>query len=186
MLDSTEQSPAATPAWVYSYNAGVEGEAAGRPLARNWLTLRRDLAALPWVLAGPQDVVLAPPQRPAFLAALRASGAHGLPDFLPAVPAGRAIAGHRPYGVPGEHLRRSLVARWRDDVAVCRSSEEVRAAVARLGSRAAVLKSEYSCAGFGVRECDGTTSLASGSTLDKWVLSCLRADGAPTACSKEP
>ena len=123
MAQSDEETP---PAWVYSYNAGVEVEAAGRSPAKNWLTLRRDLAALPWLLAGPHDVVLAPPQRPAFLAALRASGAHGLPDFLPAVPAGRAIAGHRPYGVPGEHLRRSLVARWREDVAVCRTSEEVR------------------------------------------------------------
>ena len=122
MWQGVEETP---PAWVYSYNAGVEVEAAGRPPAKNWLTLRRDLAALPWLLAGPHDVVLAPPQRPAFLAALRASGAHGLPDFLPAVPAGRAIAGHRPYGVPGEHLRRSLVARWREDVAVCRTSEEV-------------------------------------------------------------
>ena len=128
-MQNEEQTPAAPPAWVYSYNAGVEVEAAGRPPAKNWLTLRRDLAALPWLLAGPHDVVLAPPQRPAFLAALRASGAHGLPDFQPAVPAGRAIAGHRPYGVPGEHLRRSLVARWREDVAVCRTSEEVRAAV---------------------------------------------------------
>ena len=123
MSQGDEETPSA---WVYSYNAGVEVEAAGRPPAKNWLTLRRDLAALPWLLAGPHDVVLAPPQRPAFLAALRASGAHGLPDFLPAVPAGRAIAGHRPYGVPGEHLRRSLVARWREDVAVCRTSEEVR------------------------------------------------------------
>ena len=123
MAQSDEETP---PAWVYSYNAGVEVEAAGRPPTKNWLTLRRDLAALPWLLAGPHDVVLAPPQRPAFVAALRASGAHGLPDFLPAVPAGRAIAGHRPYGVPGEHLRRSLVARWREDVAVCRTSEEVR------------------------------------------------------------
>ena len=111
-MRSEDETSATSPAWVYSYNAGVEVEAAGRPPAKNWLTLRRDLAALPWVLAGPHDVVLAPPQRPAFLAALQASGAHGLPEFLPAVPTGRAIAGHRPYGVPGEHLRRSLVARW--------------------------------------------------------------------------
>ena len=65
MLQSDEQTPAAPPARVYSYNAGVEVEAAGRPPAKNWLTLRRDLAALPWLLAGPHDVVLAPPQRPA-------------------------------------------------------------------------------------------------------------------------
>ena len=66
MSQGDEESPSA---WVYSYNAGVEVEAAGRPPAKNWLTLRRDLAALPWLLAGPHDVVLAPPQRPAFLAA---------------------------------------------------------------------------------------------------------------------
>ena len=131
---------------------GGGGGAAGRTPAKNWMALRRDLAALPWVLAGPHDVVIAPPQRPAFLAALRAAGAHGLPAFLPSVPCGRAIAGHRPYGVPGAHLRRSLVARCRDDVAVCRTGDEVRAAVARLGRPATVLKTEYSAAGFGVRK----------------------------------
>ena len=137
----------APPAWVYEFNVGVEDAAAGRTTASNWLTLRRDLAALPWVLAGPHDVVLAPPQRSAFLATLRAAGIHGLPDFLPAVPSGRAVAGHRPYGVAGDHLRRSRVARCRDDVAVCCSFEEVRAAAARLGRPAAVLKTEYSAAG---------------------------------------
>ena len=161
-MDS-DDTPAAPPAWVYSYNAGVEVEAAGRTPAKNWMALRRDLAALPWVLAGPHDVVIAPPQRPAFLAALRAAGAHGLPAFLPSVPCGRAIAGHRPYGVPGAHLRRSLVARCRDDVAVCRTGDEVRAAVARLGRPATVLKTEYSAAGFGVRVCDGgAASLVAG------------------------
>ena len=34
----------APPAWVYSYNAGVEVEAAGRTPTKNWMTLRRDLA----------------------------------------------------------------------------------------------------------------------------------------------
>ena len=161
-MDS-DDTPAAPPAWVYSYNAGVEVEAAGRTPAKNWMALRRDLAALPWVLAGPHDVVIAPPQRPAFLAALRAAGAHGLPAFLPSVPCGRAIAGHRPYGVPGAHLRRSLVARCRDDVAVCRTGDEVIAAVARLGRPATVLKTEYSAAGFGVRVCDGgAASLVAG------------------------
>jgi hypothetical protein len=39
--------------WVYSFNPGVEAEAAGRSPTKSFLTLRHDLAALPWLLAGP-------------------------------------------------------------------------------------------------------------------------------------
>ena len=44
-----------------------------------------------------------------------------------------------------------------------RTGDEVRAAVARLGRPATVLKTEYSAAGFGVRVCDGgAASLVAG------------------------
>ena len=122
---NASQGQASLPAWVYSFNVGVEAEAAGRTVTKNWITLRRDLAALPWLLAGPNDIVLAPPQRPAFLAALRSAGARGLPQFLLSVPQEQPIAGHRPYGIAGPHLRRSRVTRYRSDVDVCTSLEEV-------------------------------------------------------------
>jgi hypothetical protein len=38
-------------------------------------------------------------------------------------------ANHRPFGVVGDHLRRSNVARYRQDCAVCRSHQEVVDAV---------------------------------------------------------
>ena len=63
--------------------------------------------------AGPADLVLAAPQRPEFLATLRAAGVIGLPEFLSEVPRGRIMAGDRPYGVAGPHLQRSAVARYR-------------------------------------------------------------------------
>ena len=55
---------AAAAGWVYSFNVGVEAEAAGREPPKSFVALRRDLAVLPWVLAGPGDIVLAPPPRP--------------------------------------------------------------------------------------------------------------------------
>ena len=81
--------------------------------------------------------VLAPPQRSCFLRSLRAAGVTDLPEFretsptsptsptLPTLPSSTI----RPWGVPGEHLRRSAVARYRSDVSICHSMEEVRAAL---------------------------------------------------------
>ena len=170
--------PPQPPAWVHSFNAGVEEEAAGRTLSKSWLALRADLAALPWLLARPTDIVVAPEQRPAFLSSLAAAGVRDLPTFAPAPPAGRAIAGQRPYAVAGPHLRRSNVARYRADVSVCRSVEEVRAAAVACGGRA-VLKREWSCSGMGVRVCDAA-SLAPGGAGERWARAALRRDGVVT------
>ena len=43
------------------------------------MALRKDLAALPWVLAGPKDLVVAPPLRQVFRATLLAAGINDLP-----------------------------------------------------------------------------------------------------------
>ena len=125
--------PDVPPAWVYSFNAGVEAEAAGRAPTKSFAALRRDLATLPWLLAGPDDIVLS--QRPvsaAFVSALAAAGVDTsrLPAFSTSVPHDRQIAGHRPFGIAGSHLGRSNVARYRSDVRVCRTLEEVVAAAA--------------------------------------------------------
>ena len=53
-------------------------------------------------------------------------------------------------------MRRSNIAKYRDDVAVCSSMEEIDAAVLRLGrlgrsKNKVVIKSEYSSGGQGVR-----------------------------------
>lgn len=160
--------------WVYSFNVGVEAEAAGRSPTKSFQELRRDLAALPWVLAGSNDVVLAPRQRPEFLDTLRAAGVTNLPEFEPQLSRERreTIEGYRPYGVAGSHLRRSAVARYRDDVTVCHTLDDVRAAIAlhgglhgggvrgrrrgggrgkMIGNGKVVLKSEFSSSGLGVR-----------------------------------
>ncbi len=136
------------PPWVYSFNPGVEDEAAGRVPSKAARTLRRDLAALPHVLAGADDIVLAPPQRPEFLLGLKEAG-FALPEFRQEPPGDRAVAGARPFGVPGEHLRRSRIATLRDDVALCRSMTDVREATLRMGR--VVLKSEFSSSGRGIR-----------------------------------
>ena len=167
------------PARVFSFNVGVEAEAGGRMPTKSFMTLRRDLAALPWLLAGPDDIVLAPPQRPAFLVSLCAAGVASLPSFHPTVPAGRAIAGHRPFGVAGEHLRRSAVAQYRSDVAVCRSLDAVREAFAQHGPKV-VLKTEFSSSGGGVRVCEGAASLEPGSAVEHWVVKCLQRDAVVT------
>ena len=166
-------------AWVYSFNVGVEAEAAGRSPTKSFQRLRSSLAALPWLLADPCDIVLAPVQRPEFLASLRAAGVHGLPEFHPVVPPGRPLAGHRPWGVAGEHLRRSNVARYRDDVAVCRSLDAVRQAVVTHGPKV-VLKGEFSSAGLGVRVCDGASCLEAGLPDERWASNALRRDGVLT------
>jgi hypothetical protein len=66
---------------IYDFRPGLELEAAGRKVTKGFLTLRRDLAALPWLLAsgGPNDLVAAPPLRPEFRASLLAAGVDNLP-----------------------------------------------------------------------------------------------------------
>jgi len=66
--------------YIYDFRPGLELEAAGRKVTKGFLTLRRDLAALPWLLAsgGPNDLVAAPPLRPEFRASLLAAGVDNL------------------------------------------------------------------------------------------------------------
>ena len=164
---------------MYSCNVGAEAEAGGRAPTKSFMTLRHDLAALPWVLARPCDIVLAPPQRPAFLEALRAAGVREICEFHPTPPVGRAIAAHRPYASVGEHLRRSNVAKYRVDVVVCQSLLEVREAVVQLGPKV-VLKAEYSSSGLGVRVCEGSAALDGGADAERWASNCLQRDGVLT------
>jgi hypothetical protein len=119
------------------------------------MTLRSDLAALPFLLCeSTKDVVLAPPPSPAFLEGLRCLGFTDLPNFSCDTKAFRRGNGRlkkeRPYGVPGPHLRRSNVAKYREEVVVCKSIEEIHAAVALRGPKV-VIKSEFSSSGQGVR-----------------------------------
>lgn len=130
------------PPWVYSFEGGIEIEAAGRNPNKAVRTLRADLAALPHLLARADDIVLAPEQRPAFLLQLQEAGFE-LPEFRPTIPRARIIAGLRPFGVAGDHLRRSAVTALRDDVVVCRSLSEIP-------DGDIVLKSEFSSSGRGV------------------------------------
>ena len=175
-------------AWVYTCNVGVEAEAAGRAVPKSYQALRRDLAVLPWLLATEADLVIAPPPLPDFLATLQAAGVSGMCQFcasleqLPST-APIMIAGHRPYGVVGPHLRRSLVGRYREHGVVCHSVEAVRAAVAEQPDERAVLKAEFSSSGLGVRVCegaqDGTNQIgAEGSELSRWAANCIARDGA--------
>jgi hypothetical protein len=69
-----ERHTAGDDAYIYDFRPGLELEAAGRKVTKGFLTLRKDLAALPWVLAGHRDLVVAPPMRPAFRASLLAAG----------------------------------------------------------------------------------------------------------------
>lgn len=178
--------PATAGAWVYTCNVGVEAEAAGRAVPKSFQALRRDLAVLPWLLATEADLVIAPPPLPDFLANLQAAGVSGMCQFcasLEQLPSSVPITGHRPYGVVGPHLRRSLVGRYREHGVVCHSVEAVRAAVAEQPDERAVLKAEFSSSGLGVRVCegaqDGTTSIAAeGSELARWAANCIARDGA--------
>jgi hypothetical protein len=195
--------PASTGTYVYEYNVGIEAEAAGRAPTKNFMTLRADLAALPWVLAGENDIVLAQKQRPEFIASLHAAGVTGLAEFHTAVPQGRAVTGHRPWGVVGPHLRRSTVTRYRTDVTVCHSLAEAQKAMmmptpsigagdAKNSSSSSssshsshtkkfVLKAEYSSSGLGVRVCQGGEApLAQGSADERWASGVLRRDGTLT------
>ncbi len=152
--------------WVYSFEPGVEALAAGRPLGKAALGLQRDLAALPHLLASADDIVLAPPQRPAFLARLKEAGLT-VPEFTLEL-ADRKVAGHRPFAVPGEHLRRSHVASLREDLAVCSSMDEVERAARRWPD--VVLKAEYSSSGQGHR-------WGWNETARRWAERRLREDG---------
>jgi len=171
---------------IHSFNVGVEAEAAGRVANKSFVTLRRDLAALPWVLATPDDIVLAPKQRPEFLASLHAAGVHDLPRFQPKeVPLlqGEESWESRPWGVAGQHLARSNVAQYKpDQVSVCRSFEEVQAAVSLHGPGRVVLKAEYSSSGLGLMLCDALESLETGARCEGhdvrgWVGNGLKRDG---------
>jgi hypothetical protein len=159
--------------WVYSFNVGAEAEASGRAPSKNFITLRRDLAALPHVLCTREDIVLAPPQRPEFLQRLRDAG-FDLPGFHEQVPAGVVFAGTRPFATPGDHMRRSHVCKFREDVAACRSLEQIRAAIARFGPRV-VLKAEFSSSGLGQIVCDEWSD-----SVERWAAKRLRQDGVLT------
>jgi len=166
--------------WVYSYNCGVEAESAGRAPNKGLMTLRHDLAGLPFLLAGKNDIVLAPRQRPEFLSSLEQIGFTELPHFcsslsdLPAddARASAGITGHRPFGTPGPHIRRSNVAKVRGDVAVCSTIEEIQQAVDTLGPKV-VIKSEFSSSGQGIRwRWDAAT--------EGWANNRLKQDGVVT------
>ena len=173
-----------TPLYAYSFNCGVETEAAGRSLTKSFVALRSDLAVLPFLLAGADDVVIAAPPSAAHIAQLRGAGFADLPAFEAELPLG---AVHRPFGVAGDHLRRSNIARYRADVAICRTLDEALDAAERFGPRF-VMKAEFSSSGLGVLVCDGgraaleplsgADSCARGAR--RWVEKRLRQDGVLT------
>ena len=161
----------------YTFNCGVESEAAGRSLTKGFVALRKDLAALPLLLATSSDVVRAPPQRAEFLAQLGEAGLVDLPTFQLEETPTIALAS-RPFGVIGDHLRRSNVAKYREDVALCRSLDEARDAAERFGPRF-VMKAEYSSSGLGVLVCDGGAAALRNPSVPaaRWVANRLRQDG---------
>ena len=126
----------------------------------------RILAQLPWVLARPGDVVVAPPLSDSLAARLEAAGVaqDTLPSFGDvassvggrlALPEDilRTVLGYlvdAPWAVADERLRRSHVTRYRDDVVVCASLDDV-AAAARANDEGTILKAEYSSSGLGAR-----------------------------------
>ncbi len=90
------------PPVLHTYNPGCEEEVAGRRLSGPVQDLRSDLAILPFVLAGADDVVLVP-ERPSaeHLASLQRAGFQ-LPEFATTPPADRPAAAHQPFGqAPG-------------------------------------------------------------------------------------
>lgn len=157
--------------FVHAFGCGIETESAGRALNKGQVILRHDLAALPYLLAGENDIVSAPPQRPEFIEYLvEKTGIHQLPEFrencINSAPEGYEVL---PFGVPGDHMRRSNIALYREDVAVCSTIEEVRAAVERFAPKV-VLKAEYSSGGQGLRwRWDGET--------EAWAKNRLKQDG---------
>jgi hypothetical protein len=162
--------------FVHVFGCGIETESAGRALNKGQVILRHDLAALPYLIAGKNDIVSAPPLRPEFIEYLREkTGILHFPEFRDncvddgSVPEGYEVL---PFGVPGEHMRRSNIAKYRDDVAVCSTIEEVRAGVERFGPKV-VLKAEFSSGGQGLRwRWDGET--------EAWAKNRLRQDGKVT------
>lgn len=171
------------------YNVGAEAEAAGRAVPKNMQILRKDLAQLPWVLARPGDVVVAPPLSETLLARLEAAGVakDTLPSFGDvslgrlALPEDilRTVLGYlvdAPWAVADERLRRSRVTRYReDDVTVCASLEDVAAAARANAST--ILKAEYSSSGLGAR----TVSRELTEQDMAWARNRLKADGVLTA-----
>ena len=173
------------------YNVGAEAEAAGRAVPKNMQILRKDLAQLPWVLARPGDVVVAPPLSESLAARLEAAGVarETLPSFGDvaksvggrlALPEDilRTVLGYlvdAPWAVADERLRRSHVTRYRDDVVVCASIEDVAAAARANAST--ILKAEYSSSGLGAR----TVSRELTEQDMAWARNRLKADGVLTA-----
>ena len=173
------------------YNVGAEAEAAGRAVPKNMQILRKDLAQLPWVLARPGDVVVAPPLSETLLTRLEAAGVarETLPSFGDAslgqlaLPDDvlRTVLGYlvdAPWAVADERLRRSNVTRYklhRNDVVVCASIEDV-AAAARANS-STILKAEYSSSGLGAR----TVARELTEQDEAWARNRLKADGVLTA-----
>jgi len=170
------------------YNVGAEAEAAGRAVPKNMQILRKDLAQLPWVLARPGDVVVAPPLSGSLAARLEAAGVaqDALPSFGDAslgqlaLPDDvlRTVLGYlvdAPWAVADERLRRSRVTRYRNDVVVCASIEDVAAAARANAST--ILKAEYSSSGLGAR----TVSRELTEQDEAWARNRLKADGVLTA-----
>ena len=170
------------------YNVGAEAEAAGRAVPKNMQILRKDLAQLPWVLARPGDVVVAPPLSETLLTRLEAAGVarETLPSFGDAslgqlaLPDDvlRTVLGYlvdAPWAVADERLRRSHVTRYRNDVVVCASLDDV-AAAARANS-STILKAEYSSSGLGAR----TVARELTEQDEAWARNRLKADGVLTA-----
>ncbi|CAH0369266.1 unnamed protein product [Pelagomonas calceolata] len=172
------------------YNVGAEAEAAGRAVPKNMQILRKDLAQLPWVLARPGDVVVAPPLSESLAARLEAAGVarETLPSFGDAslgqlaLPDDvlRTVLGYlvdAPWAVADERLRRSRVTRYRDgDVVVCASLDDV-AAAARANDEGTILKAEYSSSGLGAR----TVARELTEQDVAWARNRLKADGVLTA-----
>ena len=171
------------------YNVGAEAEAAGRAVPKNMQILRKDLAQLPWVLARPGDVVVAPPLSETLLTRLEAAGVarETLPSFGDAslgqlaLPDDvlRTVLGYlvdAPWAVADERLRRSNVTRYRNDVVVCASLDDV-AAAARANDEGTILKAEYSSSGLGAR----TVARELTEQDMAWARNRLKADGVLTA-----
>ena len=139
--------------YVHAFGNGIEIESAGRVPNKSQTIVRNDLAALPFLIAGKNDIVLAPPLSQKFLDHLTNTlGFTDLPLFVASMEdaesSGRTIAGVRPFGVPGDHMRRSNIAKYRDDVIVCTSMEGIDAAVEV--SDASYLREAFPLRGWGV------------------------------------
>ena len=163
--------------YVHFFGCGIESESAGRALNKSAVILRNDLLIIPYTIADKNDIVLAPPPRIEFLEHLRDKlGIIDLPTFIEDIEiitkSGIDIKAIRPFGIAGDHMRRSNIAKYRDDVAVCKSLEEINNAVELYGPKI-VIKSEYSSGGQGIRwRWDDAT--------EGWAINRLRQDGCVT------